>query len=171
MLLGPLSLMYCVKSGARLRAKLHDCRSGDFEPVWKRYVSAVSSRSGEAVNRRPTWSRTSYNRLRCPNHQPRHRYACFHTQFGLGDLGPQPREGEQLLYVGAGVAVTAVQSQTIVEIGPACDRVLERANEEAVRPQCCCCCCYDVFQLAEIHESVARHNQVECFQVIAQVLR
>src|SRR5437667_6894755 len=67
------------------------------------------------------WSRTSCNRLRCPNHQPRYRYACFHTQFGLGDLGLQPRGGEQLFYVDEGVAITAVQTQTIVEIGPASD--------------------------------------------------
>ena len=42
---------------------------------------------------------------------------------------------------------------------------LEVMYEEPVRPQCC----YDVFQVAEIHENVARHNQIECSQVTAEV--
>src|SRR5258707_14482098 len=69
------------------------------------------------------------------------------------------------------MTITAVQSQTVVEIGPASDRELKREYKEPVRPQCCCCCCYDVFQVAEIHESVARHDQVECSPVVAEVIR
>src|SRR5512132_3804415 len=63
-----------------------------------------------------TLSRTSHNRLRRPNHQARNRYASLHTQFSMGDLRLQSHAGKHSFDVDAGVTVTAVQLQAVVNI-------------------------------------------------------
>ena len=69
------------------------------------------------------------------------------------------------------MTVTAVQLQTVVDTGAVSDRVLEREHEEPIRAQCSCDRRDDALQVAEIHERVGRHDQVEGFAIIAQVLR
>ena len=69
------------------------------------------------------FSRSSCNRLRRSNHQPRHRRARLHAQFGVGDLRQESHGGEQSLYVGGGVTIATVQLQVIVDIRLASFRV------------------------------------------------
>ena len=69
------------------------------------------------------------------------------------------------------MTVTAVQFQTVVDIGAVSDRVLEREHEKPIRAQGSCERRDDALQVAEVHERVGRHDQVEGFAVIAQVLR
>ena len=68
------------------------------------------------------------------------------------------------------MTVTAVQLQAVADIGAVSDRVLEREHQEPIRAQCSCERRDDALQVTEIHERVGRHDQVEGFAVVAQVL-
>src|SRR5215472_11496722 len=69
------------------------------------------------------------------------------------------------------MAVTAVQLQTVVDACAGCDRLLEREHEQPIWAQRFCQRRDDALQVAEIHERVRGHDQVEAFAVIAQVIR
>ena len=68
------------------------------------------------------------------------------------------------------MTVTAVQLQTVTGVGAVSDRMLERKHQEPVRTQGSRERRNDTLQVAEIHQRVGRHDQVEGFAVVAQVL-
>ena len=110
------------------------------------------------------------NRLRRRNHQPSHGRTCLHAQFGLDDLRLQARGREQLLDVGPGMTVTAVQFQAETGVGAVAGRVLKRKHQEPIRAQGFSERSNDTLQVAEIHQRIRRHDQVERFAIVAQVL-
>jgi hypothetical protein len=60
-----------------------------------------------------------------------------------------------------------MQLQTVTGIGAVSGRVFERKHQVPVRAQCSCERRDDVPQVAEIHQRVGRHDQVEGFAVVA----
>ena len=73
----------------------------------------------------------------------------------------RPADGKQPLDVGPGMTVTAVQLQAVAGTVAVSGRVLEREHQEPIRAQCSCERRDDALQVAEIHERVGRHDQVE----------
>ena len=63
----------------------------------------------------PRGTGTSWRGLLRTNHQPRHRRAGLHAQLGLDDVGSQARKRQQPLDVVAGMTVTAMRLQTVVD--------------------------------------------------------
>ena len=77
----------------------------------------------------------------------------------------RPAERQQPLDVGAGMTVTAVRLQTVVDTVAVSDRVLEREHQQPIRAQRARERRDDAREVAEIHQRVGRHDQVEGFAV------